>query len=109
MKKEEILKLSQKENEGKLDERELSIAGKSSTIGMGVGIVICLILVILSRYFFNAPEVALSAFLVLVAMNASDALTNYFYTKTRSKLVIGIIDIILAIIFAVALMIKLVG
>lgn len=109
MKKEEILKMSQQENRGKLDERESAVTDKASRIGMTVGAIICLALVFISKLIFHAPEIALSAWLVYMAMNGSSNIALYFNLKTRSKLVMGIIYIIFAIIFAVELVIKTMG
>lgn len=108
MKKEEILKMSQKENEGKLDERELEAFGKASRVGMAVGGVICVILVIVSRFILDIPELALAALMVYFSMKGSSDITLYKYLKTKSKLVCGILCIAFAVAFAVALAIKVV-
>ena len=82
MKKEDILKMSQKENEGKLDERELEAFGKASRVGMAVGGVICAILVIVSRFVLDIPELALAALMVYFSMQGSSEITLYKYLKS---------------------------
>lgn len=106
MKKEDILKMSQKENEGKLDERELEAFGKASRVGMAVGGIICVILVIVSRFVLDIPELALAAWMVYFSMQGSSDITLYKYLKTKSKLVCGVLWIIFAVAFAVALAVK---
>ena len=51
MNKKEILEKSRKENNGKLDEREIQIYANSSKIGMAIGGMLSIIIVIYSRIF----------------------------------------------------------
>ena len=44
MNKDEILKMSREENEGKHDEREMMAYGTASRVGMLVGAIICAVL-----------------------------------------------------------------
>lgn len=106
MDKDEILKISQQENKGKLDERESLAYGKASRLGMAVGALLCMILVLISEFFLNAPELAMSAWLVYFTMQGSFNLSLYSRLKTRSKLIYAIAELIFACAFAVALVIK---
>ena len=106
MDKDEILKISQQENKGKLDERESLAYGKASRIGMAIGALLCMILVLISELLLNAPELALAGWLVYFTMQGSFNLSLYFRLKTHKKLIYGIVEIIFACAFAVAVIIK---
>lgn len=106
MNKEDILKMSQRENKGKLDERELAAFGKASRIGMLVGAVLCVILILVSEFVLNKPELSLVGWMVYFAMQGSSNIVLFKYLKTHSKLVYGIIEIAFAIAFVIALVVK---
>lgn len=106
MNKEEILKLSQRENEGKLDERELAAFGKASRIGMLVGALLCVVLIIIGEFVLNMPELALVGWMVYFAMQGSSNIVLFKYLKTRSKLIYGVAEIVFAVAFAVAIVFK---
>lgn len=106
MNKEDILKMSQQENKGKLDERELAVLGKASRIGMLVGILLCVALILVSKFILNMPELALAGWMVYFAMQGSSNIVLYMNLKTQSKLTYGIIEIVLAVAFAAAFVIK---
>lgn len=105
MNKEEILKMSQLENKGREDERELQALGKASRVGMIVGAILCVIMVVIWRVI-DIPELALASLLVYFSMQGSKDILMYYYLKERSKLVFGIIGIICSIVFAVGLVCK---
>ena len=50
MNKEEILKKAQSRKPNQMDEMELDILQKSSTIGMTVGLIMCVVLMIINIY-----------------------------------------------------------
>ena len=106
MNKEDILKMSQQENEGKLDERELAVFGKASRVGMLVGAFLCIALVLVSDTFLNMPELALAGWMVYFAMQGSSNLVLFKHLQTRSKLIYGIFEIVFAAAFAVAVVVK---
>ena len=106
MNKDEILKMSQQENKGKLDERELAVYGKASRVGMLVGGLLCVALIIVSRFILNIPELALVGWMVYFAMQGSSNIVLYKYLKTSSKLIYGIVEIVFSIAFAVAIVFK---
>ncbi|MBE5780960.1 MAG: hypothetical protein E7328_03980 [Clostridiales bacterium] len=98
--------MSQQENKGKLDERELAVFGKASRIGMLVGGLLCVALVLLSEFVFNMPELALAGWMVYFAMQGSSNLVMYQHLRSRSKLMYGMIDVVCAAAFAVAMVLK---
>ncbi len=103
MKKDEILEMSRKENEGRYDEREQAAFGAASRVGMLVGGIVCAVLVVLSELLFNIPEFGLIAWFVYFSMNGSHYITLYTKLKARKQLVYGIMDLTLAVIFAVTI------
>lgn len=106
MNKDEILKISQQENKGKLDERELAAFGKASRVGMLVGGLLCVALILVSEFVLNMPELALVGWMVYFAMQGSSNIVLFKYLKTPSKLIYGIIEIAFAVTFAVAIVFK---
>ncbi len=109
MKKDEILEMSRKENEGRLDEREMAAYGASARVGMFVGGILCAILALLASWFFHAPEIGLSAWLVYFAMHGSNYITLYAKLKARRHLVYGILTLSTAVVMAVALFVVALG
>ncbi len=106
MNKEEILKMSQQENKGKLDERELAAFGKASRVGMLVGALLCVALILVSEFVLNMPELALVGWMVYFAMQGSSNIVLFKCLKTRSKLIYGIVGIVFAVAFAIAIVFK---
>lgn len=106
MDKEDILRMSQRENKGRLDERELAAFGQASRVGMLVGAFLCVALILVSEFVLNRPELSLVGWMVYFAMQGSSHIVLFRYLKTRSKLVYGIIEIGFAIAFAAALVLK---
>ena len=105
MNKEEILKMSREENEGRHDERETLAHGAASRVGMLVGAIICLVLVLASAFLFHIPEIGLVGWLVYFAMQGSGNVVLYKDLRIRRNLIWGIIEIVFAVAFAVALVI----
>ena len=106
MNKEDILKMSQQENKGKHDERELAAFGKASRIGMFVGAMVCVALILVSEFILNMPELALAGWMVYFAMQGSSNMVLYKHLQARSKLIYGIVEIVLALVFAVAVVFR---
>lgn len=52
MNKDEVLKMSREENEGRHDEREIIAFGTASRAGMLVGALVCVLLVFASELLF---------------------------------------------------------
>ena len=106
MNKEEILKMSRAENEGKRDEREIMVSGMAAKIGMAVGILICTLLVLASELLLKIPEVGLAGWLVYFSMYGASNLAMYKELKNRRNLEWGIITTAAAVVFAVMLIVK---
>ena len=102
MNKEEILMMSRQENAGKPDELEVAAFGKASRIGMYVGAVLCIILVIVSRWILDRGDIALAGWMIYLAMQGASNLVLYKHLKTQEKLISAIICMVFAIIFAVS-------
>ena len=106
MNKEEILKMSREENEGRHDECEMMAYGTASRVGMLVGAIICAVLVFASELLFHIPEIGLVGWLVYFAMQGSGSIVLYKKLKNRRNLIWGIVEIIFAMAFATALVVK---
>jgi hypothetical protein len=106
MNKEEILKMSRKENDGKPDERELNALGKASRVAMAVGLFFCVALVLICRYVLDCPEMALAGWMIYFVMRASNDIVLFVNLKEKSKLIYGIISLLFAVAFAVAFVLK---
>ena len=106
MNKDEVLKMSREENEGRHDEREIIAFGTASRAGMLVGALVCVLLVFASELLFHIPEIGLVGWLVYFAMQGSGSIVLYKKLKNRRNLIWGIVEIIFAIAFATALVVK---
>ena len=106
MNKDEILKMSREENEGRHDEREMIAYGTASRVGMLVGGIICAILVFASELLFHVPEIGLVGWLVYFAMQGSSNVVLYKNLNNRRNLIWGVIEIVFAVAFAVVLVIR---
>ena len=103
MKRDEILAKSRRENEGSCDEREMAAIGSAAKVGMLVGGILCAVLVFVSEVLFNNPGLSLAAWLVYFAMRGSHDITFCAKLKERKRLLPGVIELIAAVVFAVAL------
>ena len=106
MNKEEILKMSREENEGRRDEYEMMAYGTASRVGMLVGAIICAVLVFASELLFHIPEIGVVGWLVYCAMQGSGSIVLFQKLKNRRNLIWGIIELAFTIIFAVVLVLK---
>ena len=106
MNKDEILKMSREENEGRHDEREMIAYGTASRVGMLVGGIICAILVFASELLFHVPEIGLVGWLAYFAMQGSGNVVLYKNLNNRRNLIWGVIEIVFAVAFAVVLVIR---
>ena len=109
MDKEEILKMSQRENKGKPDEREAAAFGKAFRVGMLAGVLLCVALILVSEFILNRPELALAGWVVYFAMQGSSNIVLFRYLNTRRKLIYGVVEIVCAVAFAAALVFQTVG
>lgn len=106
MNKEDILKMSQQENSGKPDERELAALGKASRTGMKAGAILCAVLIVVSNFILDKPELAAVGWMVYLTMSGFNSISLFRQLKNRRKLIYGIIDLIIAAAFAVAIVWK---
>jgi len=106
MNKEEILRMSRQENKGKPDEREAAALGQASRVGMAVGGLLCAVLILVSGFFWNKPEMALVGWTVYFAMAGSGNIVLFKHLKARKKLIRGAAQIALAAVFAAATVFK---
>ena len=106
MNKDEVLKMSREENEGRHDEREIIAFGTASRVGMLVGALVCVLLVFASELLFHIPEIGPVGWLVYFAMQGSSNIVLYKDLKNRRNLIWGIIEIAFAVAFAVVLVIR---
>ena len=106
MNRDEILKMSREENEGRHDEREMIAYGTASRVGMLVGAIICVVLVLASEFLLHVPEIGLVGWLVYFAMQGSGNVVLYKDLRIRRNLIWGIIEIVFAVAFAVVLVIR---
>lgn len=106
MNKEKILEMSREENEGRHDERELAAFGNASRIGMLVGGLICVLLVFASEFVFHIPQIGLVGWLVYFAMQGSSNIVLFRALKIRRYLIWSIIELVCALAFAIAVVMK---
>ncbi|MBQ9784352.1 MAG: hypothetical protein IJW29_02515 [Clostridia bacterium] len=106
MEKDEILKKSREENAGKHDEREMAAFGAASKVGMLVGCLICVALTLVSSIHPNAAEIGLVGWLLYFAMQGSHSIALFVKLRSRKRLVYGVVELLLAVAFAVALVFK---
>ncbi len=109
MNKDEVLKMSREENEGRHDEREIVAFGTASRVGMLIGALVCVLLVFASELLFHIPEIGLVSWLVYFAMQGSSNIVLFRDLKKRRNLIWGIIEIAFAVAFAVVLVIRTMG
>ena len=106
MNKDEVLKMSREENEGRHDEREIIAFGTASRVGMLVGALVCVLLIFASELLFHIPAIGLVGWLVYFAMQGSSNIALFKNLKNRRNLIWGIIEIALAAVFAVTLVMR---
>ena len=98
--------MSREENQGVQDERVRYVSGVASRVGMVVGGLVCVALVLLSEFLLGIPEIGLTGWLVYFSMWGSRCIALYVKLKDRSCLLWGIVEIVISIAFAAALIYK---
>lgn len=106
MNKDEILKRSRQENEGKHDECEMAAYSTASRVGMLVGTFVCVALILASEFVFHLPEIGLVGWLVYFAMQGTSNVVLFTKMKKRKQLIWGIIEILFSITFAVTIVLR---
>ena len=105
MNKDLILKMSREENEGRRDEREMIAYGTASRVSGRVGAIICAGLVFAGELLFHISEIKLVGLLVYSAMQGSGNIVLYNKLKDRQSLNWGIAEHVLALAFAIVLVV----
>ena len=94
MNKDDILRLSRKEFEGKDSEWEQSVANKASNAARTAGLILCVLLVLLDDLYLNSRVVGMVAWIVFFAMEAASDTILYLNYRKKSKLIWAIVDIV---------------
>ncbi len=95
MDKEEILKKSREENEDQDGEYEESVLAQAYKISICVGSVLCVLLIIATRYWSDIAEVAFGGLLLLFTVTGSSDLTMFVKLKEKKYLFHAFPDIFL--------------
>ena len=98
MNKEDILKMSREENNGKYDERELDIMKSASKVGMSVGAFLSVVLVLIGYFVLHSVAVAMAGWTVFLAMVGSSNIVTYIYLRKKSKLIYGVGNIVFSVL-----------
>ena len=106
MNRDEILRRSRTENEGRHDEREMIAFGTASRVGMLVGALICIALVMTGEFLFHIPEIGYVGWLVYFGMQGSSNIVLYHNLQKRMYLLWGVIEIAIALAFAAVLIVR---
>lgn len=106
MTKDEILKRSREENNGRADEREIRAYGTASRVGILAGAVVCILLVFAGELLLHMPEIGFVGWIVYFAMQGSGSIALYRDLKSPRNLFWGLVEIVIALVFAVALIVK---
>ncbi len=106
MNKDEILAKSRKENENQ-DEMELEVFAKSGQKACAVGGIVCVLIIILQSIFKNSVD--FSVWAVYLSMTGTMLLYKYIKLKKKHELIFGLMQLILAVVFLVFYILKLVG
>ena len=106
MKKEDILRMSREENSHQCDERELAAYGAASRIGVGVGGMICVVLILISEFVLDNLLLGIAGWMVYLGMFGTQKLVLYKHLGKKYDLVFGITNIVFTIISLVLLIVK---
>ena len=109
MKKEDVLEMSRKENEGKHDEREMTAYGLACKVGFLAGGILCAILIFVSETVFYVREIGMVAWMIYLVMYGSNSITLYAQLKKRKHLAGAVLTLAAAVVFAVLLCISILG
>ena len=105
MDREEILQKSRNENKNR-DEMERSTFEKAGQTACAVGGFVCMIIIIIEAIFTG--QVNCGTWAVYLSMTGTMLLVKYFRLKKKHELVFGAAELILAAIFLVMFVIRLV-
>ena len=104
MKKEDILAMSRKENEGKSDERELQLIADASKVGMAAGGALSVIIVLISE-LIEEPLLGLSAWAVYFSMLAARHIYRFVKAREMRSLIMSVIGVACTLLFFVSMIV----
>lgn len=100
MSTEDILARAQKESEGKFDEREAQLMNKGAIFGLGIGMLLCGIIMLLQ--IFVTKRIQADCFVVYLGMSSAVYLYSFAKLKNKKDLIAGIFCSILFLFFLAA-------
>ena len=103
MDRDDVLRLSREENQGRPDEREASAYAAASRVAGRVGMLACVLLAFAGALLLRMPEVALAGWIVCFAMQGGGNIALYARLQSRKALAWGVAELALAVAFATAL------
>jgi hypothetical protein len=106
MDRNDILERSRKENR-KMDEREKDALAKAGQRATAVGGVICAFVILFEAIFSDI--VSFSTWAVYLSMTGTALLVKYSILRKKHELIFGLLQVILAAIFMVMYMKRMVG
>lgn len=105
MNREEILERSRKENKNQ-DEMEKDALAKAGQRACAIGGLVCMVIILLETIF--AESVNVSTWAVYLSMTGTMLLVKYLRLKKKHELIFAVIQLILAAVFFVMYVIRLV-
>ena len=106
MDREEILEKSRQENQRR-DEMERDALAKAGQRACAVGGIVCAVVIVLEAIFADAFN--MSVWAVYLSMTGTMLLMKYIRLRKRHELVFGAAQLVLAAVFLVMYIIRLVG
>ena len=105
MNREEILEKSRQENKGR-DEMERDVFARAGQTACAVGGIVCALVIILEALF--ARQVNFSTWAVYLSMTGTMLLMKYRSLKKTHELIFGVCQLVMALMFLVMYVIRLV-
>lgn len=106
MNREEILEKSRRENRG-MDEREREAFVQAGQKATAVGGLLCAVIIVLEAIF--SAHVSFSTWAVYLSMTGTILLVKYIRLREKHELIFGVFQIILAAVFFIMYVVRLVG
>ncbi len=105
MDKEEILKMSREENEGRQDEYETAAASTAAKAGMLAGGLVCVALAFIGKFILKLPAISFAGWMVYFAMYAASNFVLFRKLGNRRNLFWGIVTAAASVGFCIALIV----
>lgn len=103
MNKEEILRMSREENEGRQDEYETAAASTAAKAGMLAGGLVCVALAFIGKFILKLPAISFAGWMVYFAMYAASNFVLFRKLGNRRNLFWGIVTAAASVGFCIAL------